>query len=141
MPINARATHSFRIVQVNGREAVATNNSIEFTKCFLRPHLRTELITSGKEVSSIDANAEPFGLAHIANDVRNLFEAMTETRALASRSFERDLRFHPWDYTPHRIDRCGDFLQPGFFAGAEVCAGMHNKKWQLEVIGPNQLLC
>ena len=126
---------------MNCRQPIATNDAIEFAKGFLHCNVRAEIVTGGKNVSGIEANAEPFGLPHLVKDLRDLFEAMAEARALASRGFERDFCFQLWNHPPDRIDRPGDFLEPGFFAGTEMCAGMHHEKWQLEVIGPNQLLC
>src|SRR2546423_9553277 len=141
--IDARATRSFGIIQMNCREALPRlwDNAVEFEKCFLHRNLRPDSVTGSKNVSGIKANTQPFRLAHIVNDVRDLFEAMTKARALASCGFERDLRFHVWNHAPDPIDRRSDLLQAGFITCAEWCAGMYDQKWQLEVIGPNQLLC
>jgi hypothetical protein len=78
VPIDARATRSLGIIEVNRREPVATNDTIEFMKCFLNRNLRANVVAGSRNVSGIEANAEPLGLAHIVNDVRDLLELMTE---------------------------------------------------------------
>ena len=52
----------------------------------------------------VETNAEAFRLAHVGNDVRDLFEAIAETRALAGGRFERDFRFRLWQDGVHRVD-------------------------------------
>ena len=81
VPIDARATRSFGIIQVNCRQPVPRlrDNPIEFAKCFFRRNLRADVVTGSKNVSGIEANGESFRFAHIVNDMRNLLEAMTKT--------------------------------------------------------------
>ena len=54
------------------------DNSIELAKCLLGRVLRADVVTGSKNVSRIEANADPFGLAHIGNNVGDVVEAMTE---------------------------------------------------------------
>ena len=86
----------------------------------------------------IEANAEPFRLAHVLDDVREMLEAMAETRTLTGGRFERDLRFHFRQNRMHGVDRFDDSFQSGFFARAEMRARMQNEKRQLELIRPNE---
>src|SRR5207253_2439113 len=80
VPINTRATCSFGIVQMNCYQSVPRlrDNSIELAKCLLGRVLRADVVTGSKNVSSIEANADPFGLAHIGNNVGDVLEAMAE---------------------------------------------------------------
>src|SRR5262249_18015401 len=99
-----------------------------------------DVVTGGVDVCRVEANAKPLGFAHVLNDVSELFEAMTETRALAGRGLERDLRFQFPFFSKHGIDRQDSLFETGFFAGAEMRAGMKNQKRQLELIGADEFL-
>ena len=55
------------------------------------------------------------------------------------RCFERDAGFDFRIFSKHAVDRGDDFFESGFFACAEMRAGMKNQKWKLELIGPSKL--
>src|SRR4029453_13392015 len=70
---------SFGIVQGNPPQPLVPDDPIELAKCFLHCTLRADVVASGENVSGIEANAKPLGFPHFVNDLRNLFETVTET--------------------------------------------------------------
>jgi hypothetical protein len=76
----------------------------------------------------IKANTEPLRIADMADDVREVFEPVTETRALAGGGFKREARLHLRDPGKNAVDRGNDFLQPGFFSRAEMCTWVKDEK-------------
>ena len=60
------------------------------------------------------------------DDRRQVLELFTQTRSLAGRRFERDLRFHFRNHRPDRVERRDDFFQARRFARSEMRPRMHN---------------
>ena len=139
MPVHPRAARGFGIVQMNGSETIESDYAIEFAKRFLSPPFAADVVAGGENVRGVQTNTKALRFAHVLDDARDLLESVAETRALASGCFERDPRFDFRDFSKHAVDRGDDFFESGFFAGAEMRAGMKNQKWKLELIGPSKL--
>src|SRR5438045_5343126 len=126
MSMYARAARCFGIVEMNRSESIATNDPIEFAKCFLNAGRVPDVVARCEQMRGVYANTKPFPFAHIGNDVGDLFEAVPEAGALTGGRFKRDLRFHFRNFPEHAIDGIHNFLKPSFFARAEVGSGMQN---------------
>ena len=93
-----------------------------------------------KNVRRVEANAEPFGRAHIPDDVGQMLEGVTQACALTRRCLQRDPRFHLWQARQDLVDRRDDLFQTGSFARAEMRAGMQDDERQTQLVGPRELL-
>src|SRR5262249_15650494 len=96
--IYSRTPSCLRIVSMNPNEPTATDDLIEFTKCFLHSWFATNLVTRGEQVCGIEAHAQPLWLAHVCNDVREMLESMTDARTLTGCNLKRDFRPHFWNF-------------------------------------------
>ena len=93
VPIDARAARRLRVVQMQRGEPLEPDDAIEFGEHLPRRSFGREIVAGLEDVRGIETDAEPFRLAHVLDDVRDLLEAVAETRALAGGRLERDLAF------------------------------------------------
>ena len=83
-----------------------------------------QVVSGGKGVAAVEANADPLRPSHLRDDRRQVVELPAEVRPLAGRDLQADLRFDPRPQLVHEVDRPGDIGQALLFAGSGVRAGM-----------------
>ena len=105
MSIHSRTARSFGIIKVNGDETIPTDHPIEFTKRFSDRRFAADVITRGENVRGIKANAESLGLAHAADDVREMLRFTSQARALAGCCLQCYPRFDFWKTGKDAINR------------------------------------
>ena len=86
----------------------------------------------------VETNTQPLRLAHATDDVSEMLEFVSNTRALAGRCFESNSRLHFGNARVHAINRSDNFLEPSFFTCAKMRARMQHEEWQFELIGASQ---
>src|SRR5437867_4212790 len=94
-------------------EVLQTECALELAKRFSRPRCTRQVVAGGKNVRGVEADAEPFRLAHVRQNVGEMVEGMTERGALTRGCFERDARLHLRDAGEDAVDRPNHLLQPG----------------------------
>jgi hypothetical protein len=72
---------------MNGGETIKANNAVELAKHSSRCGFAPKVVSGREDVCRVEANAEPFRLPHIIEDVGNLFEGVTERGALPGGGF------------------------------------------------------
>jgi hypothetical protein len=129
MPIDARTARGLGIVEMNCGQTIVANDVIEFAKCFPYRGLAANVVAGGENVRGVKANTEPFGFAHIINDMSEMFETIAETRSLTRGRLQCDFGFHFRNRSEHAIDRLHDFRQARFLARAKMRPRMQHEKW------------
>src|SRR6185503_19944485 len=104
----ARTAVRFGIVKMNRGQSIPTDDAVELAKCFFDARFTANVVTRSKYMRRIEADAQSFGLAHVCDDVSEMFKPVAETRSLARGSFERDFGFHFWNRSQDHIDRLYD---------------------------------
>ena len=140
---SCRSTREPRAVlesfRCNRGQAIQANQRDRIRETFVRARfLAADVVAGGEDMRGIETNTKPFRLAHVVDDVGDLFESLAETRSLTGRRFERDPGFHFRNIREHAVDRFDDLFESGFFAGAEMRARMQNQKRQFKLIGACQ---
>jgi len=102
--IYSRTAVGLGIVYVNRNESFATDDTIEFLKCFPRSGFAVDLIARGEHVRGIEAHTQSLRLASVRDYVREMLESMTDARTLAGRNLKRDFRFNFWNLPKHLVD-------------------------------------
>ena len=64
---------------MNRDEAIEPNQAIELAKSLLNSGFGADVVTGGEDVRGIETDAKALRLVNIRDDVRNLFEMVTET--------------------------------------------------------------
>ena len=102
--IYSRTANCFGIVYVNRNETIATNNAIEFMKCFPHSGFAADLVTCGEQMRGVQAHAQTLRFAHVRDNVREMLEPMADARTLAGRNLECDFRLYFWNFPKHLVD-------------------------------------
>src|SRR4051812_36318185 len=101
-------------------KAFQANDPIELAKNCTGCVLIRDVVARSENVCGIETNTKALRLVHVHDDVCEMLEAMSKTRALPSSGFERDLCFHFWDHPKNRVDRLHNPIQAGFFTSGHV---------------------
>jgi hypothetical protein len=88
--IHSAAKIPFTVVHMKCAYGIDTDNPVKFPQGASITLFRTDIIPGGEKVTGIQANADSLSFIYPFDDVRQMFEAITETTALACSIFEQN---------------------------------------------------
>src|SRR5215470_2807642 len=83
--IYSRSAGCLRIVDVNRHQTFprVRDDASELMKCFAYSRFVADVVTRCEQVRCVEAHSQPLRFPHVANNVRQLLEAIADARALA----------------------------------------------------------
>ena len=91
VPVHTTADIFFAVIDMKCQDLPDTYEAIKFPNCFPIPFFRTDVISGGKGVAGVEADAQALGVMRLLQDLGYMFETITDGCSLTGCIFEKQL--------------------------------------------------
>ncbi|GMU22111.1 MAG: hypothetical protein AMXMBFR13_21990 [Phycisphaerae bacterium] len=140
MAIDPRTERLARIVHVEARDALQPDDLVEVGH---RPGIafrRTQLISGCERVAGVEADAQPFRLAHLAENVGDVRESMPDAGPLPGGDFQQNAGGETGRLLMNQVDRLADAADAGDFTDPHVASRVRNQSADAQRLAARQFV-
>ena len=137
--VDARVEGCLGIVEVKGGETIAPNEFVEPGEYSFDAGESGDVVTAGKEVGGVEADAEAFGALYVIKDEGKFLKGAAQGGTLAGGDLQGDAHGILWRLGEELVEAGDDLPEAGFDAGSHVGAGMENEEGKAQLFCADQL--